>query len=202
MLIQHASSEVFLNGTNLVEHGYNPIKCRWYKDTMLLDPSEKQMMQSFGSRLDSLLKTWVWIKIMLVWAMSLLLFFQINISRGCFIIILHQRLTSCSQMQAQSPLEGLGHHRLWKLFLCRWKLTRKVTMIIILELDVNDDSIFWIYKRLLVTRLVAERIFGAFWRFPCLASEGFHSTSHVGFLEAFYLASWSHRVSQKIVWTW
>ena len=100
MLIQHASSEVFLNSTNLVEHGYNPIQCRWYKDTMLLDPSEKQMMQSFGSRLDSLFKTWVWIKIMLVWAMSLLLFFQINISRGCFIIILHQRFTSCSHTNA------------------------------------------------------------------------------------------------------
>ena len=92
MLIQHASSDhtIFTN----------PIQCRWYKDTMLLDPSEKQMMQSFGSRLDSLFKTWVWIKIMLVWAMSLLLFFQINISRGCFIIILHQRLTACSHTNA------------------------------------------------------------------------------------------------------
>ena len=96
----HINNVVHTIFTYLVEHGYNPIKCRWYKDTMLLDPSEKQMMQSFGSRLDSIFKTWVWIKIMLVWAMSLLLFFQINISRGCFVIILHQRLTSCSHTNA------------------------------------------------------------------------------------------------------
>ena len=28
----------------------NPDYSRWYKDTMLLDPSEKQVMEAFGSR--------------------------------------------------------------------------------------------------------------------------------------------------------
>ena len=64
-------------------------------------------------------------------------------------------------------------------------------MIIIL--DVKDD--FLDIQAFVGDKVGCRENLGAFWRFPCLASEGFHSTSHVGLLGAFYLASWSHRVS-------
>ena len=68
-------------------------------------------------------------------------------------------------------------------------------MIIIL--DVKDDSIFLTIHAFVGDKVGCRENLWCFLEVSLffLASEGFHSTSHVGFLGAFYLASWSHRVN-------
>ena len=68
-------------------------------------------------------------KYLVPWILLLILLLFINVK----VILIHQLYI----IQAQSPIEGLGHHWLWQLLLCRWKLTWKVTIIdnIIQELN-------------------------------------------------------------------